>query len=86
MIFLKTIFWNKEQDRLRAGFRIILQATIFFVIMKSLKLLIGVPNEITGHTPLWIFLAIAGILLICGWIRFRQGSIKLHLQLIKPQR
>ena len=61
MKFIKNIFWNIEEARLRAGYRIILQLTAFFVIMKSLKFLIGVPGEINGNTPLWIFLAIAGI-------------------------
>jgi len=61
MNVLKNFFWNNEEARLRAGFRIILQLTAFFVIMKSLKFIIGVPNEITGNTPLWIILAIAGI-------------------------
>lgn len=60
MNVIKNFFWNNEEDRLRAGFRIILQLTAFFVIMKSLKFIIGVPNEIAGNT-LWIFLAIAGI-------------------------
>jgi hypothetical protein len=61
MNVLKNFFWNNEEVRLRTGFRIILQLTAFFVIMKSLKFIIGVPNEIAGNTPLWIFLAIAGI-------------------------
>ncbi len=61
MNVLKNIFWNNEEARLRAGFRIIIQLTAFFVIMKSLKFIIGVPNEIAGNTPLWIFLAIASI-------------------------
>ena len=64
MTFLKCIFWNSEEARLRAGFRIISQLTVFFVIMKSLQLLMGIPGEITGNTPLWVFLAIAGIRLI----------------------
>ena len=75
MIVLKDLFWNKEQARLRAGFRIILQLTAFFVIMKSLKFIIGVPTEITRNTPLWIFLAIAGIrlfrVLISVWLAGR---------------
>jgi hypothetical protein len=75
MTVIKALFWNKEQARLRAGFRIILQLTTFFIIMKSLKLLIGVPGEITSYTPLWIILAMAGIrlfrVLISVWLAGR---------------
>ncbi len=64
MNILKIIFWNKEQVRIRAGFRIILQTTVFFLIMKSLQLLMGSQGKITGNTPLWFFLGIGGIRLL----------------------
>ncbi len=75
MTVLKAFFWNREQARLRTGFRIILQLTLFYVIMKSLKLLIGVPGEITISTSLWIILALAAIrllrVLISVWLAGR---------------
>ncbi len=64
MTVLKEIFWNKEQARLRAGYRIILQITAFVIIVKSLKVFMGVPREITGMMSMWVFLAIAVIRLL----------------------
>jgi uncharacterized protein len=72
---LKSLFWNDEQSRLRAGLRMILQLTAYFVIMKSLAALIGVPSELTADEPLWMFLAVAGIrlfrVLISVWLAGR---------------
>jgi membrane protease YdiL (CAAX protease family) len=65
---LKNLFWNNEEARLRAGYRITLQIIAYLVIMKSLFVLLGSPGEITGKTSLWIFLAIAGIRLFRGVI------------------
>jgi len=65
---LKNIFWNIEESRLRAGYRITLQIFAYLVIMKSLFVLLGSPGDITGKTSLWIFLAIAGIRLFRGVI------------------
>ncbi len=61
MNVLKNLFWNNEQARLRAGHRIILQLTAFFIIMKSLFFLLGFQGKITGNTSLWVFLAIGAI-------------------------
>ncbi len=75
MTIIKTLFWNKNQARLRAGFRIILQLTAYFIIWKSLASLIDVPSEITHDTPLWAFLSMASIrllrVLISVWLAGR---------------
>jgi hypothetical protein len=47
MTIAKAVFWNKEQGRLHAGFRIVIQLTIFFIAMKSLAALLCVSREIT---------------------------------------
>jgi len=75
MIVIKNIFWNNEQARLRAGFRILIQLIFFFFLMKGLAVLFGVPSEITSNLPLWIFLAVAGVrffrVLISVWLSGR---------------
>ncbi|MBC8506645.1 MAG: hypothetical protein ISR58_12730 [Anaerolineales bacterium] len=64
MTVIKNIYWNTEQARLRAGFRILIQLTAFFILMKGLAALYGVPREITGNMSLWIYLAVAAVRLI----------------------
>lgn len=59
MKYIKNLFWNTDEARLRAAYRIILQLTVFFIVMKGLKYIFGIPNEISSNTPLWIFFAIA---------------------------
>lgn len=59
MTFIKSIFWNNEQARLRAGFRILIQLTAFFILMKSLPALLGVPSEFTENMQIWVFLSLA---------------------------
>ena len=75
MTIIKIIFWNKEQTRLRAGFRILIQLTTFFILMKSLVALFRVPSEITSDLPLWVFLSVAGVrlfrVLISVWLSGR---------------
>ena len=75
MTIIKNFFWNKEQARLRAGFRILIQLIIFFILMKSLAALFRVPSEITSDLPVWIFLAVAGVrlfrVLISVWLAGR---------------
>jgi len=56
-MIIKPIFWNSNQNRIRSGYRIILQLTLFFILMKSLKLILGIPNTFQGNTSLeYIFL------------------------------
>ncbi len=75
MTVIKSLFWNKEQSRLRAFFRIVIQLTIFFIAMKSLAALLDVPNEIASNLPLGIYLAVAGVrlfrVLISVWLSGR---------------
>ena len=75
MTVIKNIFWNTEQARLRAGFRILIQLTAFFILMKGLAALFGLPNEITSNMSLWIYLAFAGVrlfrVLISVWLSGR---------------
>ncbi len=71
MKFIKKIFWNNEQIRLRTGYRIILQLTLFILIGKGLQVLIGTfaPDiEFASSAPLWFFIAFAGIKLSSGVI------------------
>ena len=72
MNFVKRLFWNKEQTRLRAIYRILIQATAFFILMKGLAALAGVPDEITALLPLGTILILSGIrlfrVLISVWL------------------
>jgi membrane protease YdiL (CAAX protease family) len=75
MTVIKNIFWNTEQARLRAAYRILIQLIIFFILMKGLAALFGVPREITGNMSLWIYLALAAVrlfrVLISVWLSGR---------------
>jgi len=75
MKLIKALFWNEKQARLRAGFRILIQLTLFFILMKGLAALMDVPSEITGNLSLWIYLAVAGVrlfrVLISVWLSGR---------------
>ena len=72
MTFIKGLFWNKEESRLRAIYRILIQATIFFILMKGLAALVGVPDEITAYLSLGTILILSGIrlfrVLISVWL------------------
>ena len=75
MTIIKNFFWNKEQARLRAGFRILIQLTAFFILMKGLAALLNVPKDLTGNLPIWVFLSIAAVrlfrVLISVWLSGR---------------
>jgi membrane protease YdiL (CAAX protease family) len=75
MEFIKGLFWNEDQTRLRSVFRLLIQATVFFILMKGLAALTGVPDEITAYLPLWTILVLAGIrlfrVLISVWLTGR---------------
>ena len=75
MKLIKDIYWNKEQNRLRAGFRILIQLTAFFILMKGLAALLDLPSEITSNLPVWVFLGVAGVrlfrVLISVWMSGR---------------
>ena len=75
MTVIKNIFWNTEQARLRAAYRILIQLTVFFILMKGLAALFSVPGEITGNMSLWIYLAVAAVrlfrVLISVWLSGR---------------
>ena len=58
------IFWNRREARLRAGLRAVLQLTFFFVLMKGLSALFGLPNEITGNDTLWTIVLLAIVRLL----------------------
>ena len=68
----KRIFWNEDQTRLRTTFRILIQATAFFILMKGLVALAGVPDQITALLPLGTILILSGIrlfrVLISVWL------------------
>ena len=61
---LAGIFWNHREARVRAGLRAVLQLTLFFILMKGLSALFGLPNEIAGDDTLWtiVFLAVVRLL------------------------
>ncbi len=75
MTGIKALFWNEDQARLRAGFRIVIQLTLFFILMKSLAAIMNVPDEITSSMSLWVYLAFAGVrlfrVLISVWLSGR---------------
>ncbi len=75
MTIIKNIFWNKEQARLRAGFRILIQLIVFFILMKGLAALLDVPSEFTAYLTVWVFLSLAGVrlfrVLISVWLAGR---------------
>ncbi len=69
MNLIKTVFWNREQARLRTGYRIVLQITLFIFIGQGLQALFGymAPNvEFSSDAPLWFFLAFASVKLLSG--------------------
>ena len=72
MTIIKSHFWNDEQGRLRAAYRILIQLTLFFILMKGLSALLGIPSEITSDLPLLTFLSVAGVrlfrVLISVWL------------------
>jgi len=72
MTIIKNLFWNNEQGRLRASFRILIQLIVFFILMKGLAALLDIPDEITGNMALWVYLAFAGVrlfrVLISVWL------------------
>lgn len=76
MKVIAALFWNREQARLRAGVRILLQLTAYYAIWKGLFFIIGsipgVPMEITSTVPLWYFLVPACVrlfrVLISVWL------------------
>ena len=65
MNFIKNIFWNGEDSRLRAGYRILLTLTVYRIVWKSLGFLIGsipgIPTEVSSEAPYWYFLVPACI-------------------------
>ena len=75
MTALQALFWNTEQARLRVVFRIVLQLTVFFILMKGLAALLRVPGEIAAGAPARVYLAVAGVrllrVLISVWLAAR---------------
>ena len=75
MTFIKSLLWNDEQGRLRAAYRILIQLTLFFILMKGLAVVLDIPDEITGNMALWVYLAAAGVrllrVLISVWLSGR---------------
>ncbi len=69
MEFIKSIFWNSGQSRLRSGYRILIQLALALGIGIGIQVLIAslVPNiKFNADSPLWIFLALTDIRLISG--------------------
>lgn len=60
MKLLVNIFWNKEEQRLKAFFRFIIEFASYFLITgllaKVVRLFIEYPTEFNGATPLWVIL------------------------------
>ena len=60
MNLLISLFWNKEEERLRATFRILITFASYFLISaflaKAVRLFIDYPSEFNGATPLWVIL------------------------------
>ena len=79
MKFIINIFWNQKENRLRAGYRIILTLIIFRIVWKGLGFLFesipGIPTEITSETSFWYFLISATTrllrVLISVWLASR---------------
>jgi len=58
-IIMKDIFWNSDENRLRAGIRIIFSMSLFILIYKGHLLIlnsIGIILFYSSETSLWIFL------------------------------
>ena len=58
MKLLINMFWNKEEQRLRAVFRFLIEFSSYFLITnllaKVVRLFIDYPTEFNGATPLWV--------------------------------
>ena len=69
MELIKNIFWNGEQSRLRSGYRLVLQLALGIGIAIGLQAVVKyfAPGiKFNAGSPLWFFLAYAGILLCSG--------------------
>jgi membrane protease YdiL (CAAX protease family) len=64
---MKSIFWNRDENRLRAGIRIIFSMFLFFLIYKGYLLIlnsIGIMLYYSSETSLWIFLVAGTVRLL----------------------
>ncbi|MCP4214830.1 MAG: CPBP family intramembrane metalloprotease, partial [bacterium] len=72
MSFIKNIFWNSEESRLRAGYRVMLQLTAYFSVGKIIFLALGafteLPSVKAGNAPLWF-------VVIIGFTRLARGVV-----------
>ena len=75
MTIIRGIFWNNEQARLRTVFRMLIQLIAFFILMKGLAALLGVPSDQNQNLPIYVVLSLAGIrlfrVLISVWLSGR---------------
>jgi len=69
MDFIKSIFWNSEQKRIRSGYRVFLQLVIFLIIIIGLEILftsIDSSVKYNSFAPIWFILAIAFMRIASG--------------------
>lgn len=64
MARILAFFWNRNEKRLRSGIRVVLQLTLFFILMKSLSSLFKIPSPTSGEEPLSTFILMAIVRLI----------------------
>ncbi len=68
---IKLVFWNDEQCRMRAGFRVALQLILFIALgeaLGSLRGLIAPGIKLSSEAPLWFFIVFAGSTLASAFI------------------
>jgi uncharacterized protein len=61
---VKSVFWNRKETRIRSAFRMVIQLTAFFFLMKGLSSVFGIPSEVTLDTPLRMILAMSVVRLL----------------------
>ncbi len=69
MNFLKNIFWNGEQRRIRTGYRLAGQFILFIGIAAGLEKvlsMLGSQTDLNSDAPMWFFLCLGGISLTSG--------------------
>ena len=63
-MLLKTIFWNDNQSRLRAGLRVPFQFVLYFALMMGFGSIIDLIDpeiKFNSDAPYWLFLAVGGL-------------------------
>lgn len=69
MNFLKNIFWNGEQRRIRTGYRLVVQFALFIGIAAGLEKALSIlssQQNFNSDAPIWFFLCLGGIFITSG--------------------